>query len=332
MGYVMRLLVSIFLILLNMFISLKTPYATVPDAIKGALARRNARVMMLAYKGEYPPTQEGVMALAISTFAKDFTITSTLNGYTVLDETATYVKVWVDEAITIRWGIDSQFGNVDIITLKKVAGGYVPSDIQWWADLREYLYSVKNLPQSMEPYKDLVSWNKKWIPMLMMVPSVMLTSTDMNNMPCNPPGSYTPSVAARWMLSHTYPIGSFKVPKWYSTYFKYFPGDDCANSVSQSLYCGGMKTDDLWHPYTPAWIYVPKLWEYLIHHGWHRVDCQKANVGDILLFDVNHSGTPEHATLITGKFHGIPLYTAHTSHKKNMPIPFGDMWWCYSRR
>lgn len=308
-----------------------SPVHRFANRLEYVLDMRNKTVEILARDHVYPDTQYGVMALGISAFASTFTLTSTINGYRVLEDTATHITVWVDEALTIHWKTDSKLGNVDIITFEKKGNDLVLSNLSWWADLREYLYERNDIPAGFNKYLDLPRWNKRWVPYLLMTPSVMLTATKMNDATCTPPETFTPSIAVRWMLTHTYPIGSFKVPMLYSTHFKYFPGDDCANSVSQALYCGGLKTDDKWRPYEAAWIYVPKFWEYIIHHGWRKVPCKEALPGDVLLFDVNRSGTPEHATLITGRVEGRPLYTAHTSHKWNMPVPLGDhgMWRCY---
>ena len=299
--------------------------------ISHALNMRNENVMDMALSHTYPDNQYGVMAMGISAFTPSFTLSSRVNGYRILEDTATHITVWVDESLTIHWKVDSSLGNVDIITFRKRGPMLSVESIRWWADMREYLYEIPSLPEYMKKYLDLPMWNKQWVPYLLMTPSIMLTATQMNAESCKPPRQYTPSVAVAWMLSHTYPIGSFRIPMLYSTHFKYFPGDDCVNSVSQSLYCGGMKTSTTWHPYTAQWIYVPKFWEYIIRHGWRRIPCTDAIPGDVLLFDVNLSGTPEHATLITGKVGKRPLYSGHTSHKSNMPVPLGngDMWQCY---
>lgn len=323
-----KLILSFFISIVMGFFSLNQVYV----ALEYALNMRNSAVKEIAASHKYPDSQYGVMALGISAFTPSFTIESKINGFTILQETSTSITVWVDETVTIRWESVSQFGNVDVVVLRKIEGGVVPNSIEWWADLREYLYEYENLPDVFYKYRDLVSWNKKWLPYLMMTPSVVFTATSFNDIPCRPPQVYMPEKAVEWMVKHTYPAGSFMWPVNYSSHFKYFPGDDCVNALSQSLYCGGMKSDDLWYPYSAAWIYVPKFWRYIVDHGWKQIPCKDANPGDVLLFDVNLSGTPEHATLITGTIEQRPLYSSHTSSKLNMPVPLGDnsMWQCYT--
>ncbi len=324
-----RLILSFIMSLLMGFLGSFSPPLTF--YIDRALVMRNQKVMMLAQEGRFPDSEYGVIAMGMTAFTPTFTLTSSVNGYRILEDTPTHTTVWVDEALTIHWKTDSRLGNVDIMVFGKEGNRLHLLSMRWWADMREYLYERDDLPPYMEKYKDIVSWNKEWVSYLNMTPSVSFTSTSLNPEPCKRPHVFSPQVAASWLKSHTKPIGSFRVPAGYSALFKYFPGDDCANSVSQSLYCGGMKTDTLWHPYTSQWIYVPKMWEYLVRSGWKRIPCKDGDVGDILLFDVNRSGTPEHATLITGKAGGRPLYSGHTSHKIDMPVPLGssDMWWCF---
>jgi len=312
--------VSVIVLLVSLLLSVLQPvqvyFPDITTLARWVLQNRDALVKD-GISGQYAVMRRGMDV----TFGTSSRLYSSLNGWRILDVEGNTATVWLDVSDWFLWsGGRSAAGDVVLMRLRKVGGLWFPQELSWWIDLREYQLDRFNP-------SDLVSWNRHWLPYLMLTPAVRLVDASPADVRCNSGGEYDGRIAASFMLGHTYPVGSFKWGlRWQPVNY---PGDDCANSVSYSLMCGGMKPDGEWRPGKAAWIYVPALWRYLIHQGWRRIPCEDADVGDVLLFDVNQSGTPEHATLITGKVRGVPLYSGHTSQKVNMPVPKGHLWMCY---
>ncbi len=309
----------VFILMLMVLISLwHPPGGNLPDITplaRWVLQMRDVRVMASA-TGQYSVMKRGMdRAFGVSS-----RLYSSLNGWRILEVGEDTATVLLDVADWFLWdGGKSGAGDVVLMRLRRLGVFWLPEGISWWVDLREY---------QLDRFSpgDIVSWNKRWLPYLMLTPSVRLVDIPPGDVVCSNDG-YDGEIAAAFMLAHTYPIGSFTWGmRWEPVNY---PGDDCANSVSYSLMCGGMRPDEEWKPGEAAWIYVPSFWRYMKMHGWRRIPCEEADVGDVLLFDVNQSGVPEHATLITGRVGGVPLYSGHTSQKVNMPVPKGSLWMCY---
>jgi len=94
----------------------------------------------------------------------------------------------------------------------------------------------------------------------------------------------------------------------YSTYYC----NDCANYVSQALAYGGMATTETWRPYTPAWINVTYLGNYIIGQGFgFYTSSSLLGLGDLGIIP----GT--HIVMVSAL---NPLrYSGHTSDRLNYP-------------
>ncbi|MEL7568988.1 MAG: amidase domain-containing protein [Eubacteriaceae bacterium] len=122
-------------------------------------------------------------------------------------------------------------------------------------------------------------------------------------------------------------------------------GQDCANFVSQCLYSGGMPINGNWYSYkmddcffycgdvTITWSRAPEQYAYYkkseficknisIKSISDIKDAIKEGVqaGDLIYFDNDIDGTPDHAAMISKVDSGMIYYTAHTFARYNQPL------------
>jgi hypothetical protein len=92
--------------------------------------------------------------------------------------------------------------------------------------------------------------------------------------------------------------------------FKYLPGVDCADFVSQTLLARGWKMNSRWHNYggwrmSPAWISSTALRGYIASLGRRTAtelnDSQRryVKVGDVAQFDWDRSGDRDHTAVVS---------------------------------
>ena len=88
-------------------------------------------------------------------------------------------------------------------------------------------------------------------------------------------------------------------------------GGDCMNFVSQTLFARGWQMTDNWYSYdggtrfTSAWVYVPTFDNWLRTEAPNGVEYvpfeqrDRLKVGDIVVFDFNNNGTPDHIQIVS---------------------------------
>lgn len=88
-------------------------------------------------------------------------------------------------------------------------------------------------------------------------------------------------------------------------------GGDCMNFVSQTLFARGWQMTDNWFSYdggtdfSSAWVYVPTFDSWLRSKAPNGVeympyeDRDRLKVGDIVVFDFNNNGTPDHIQIVS---------------------------------
>lgn len=88
-------------------------------------------------------------------------------------------------------------------------------------------------------------------------------------------------------------------------------GGDCMDFVSQTLVARGWATTDEWYNdaqegWAPAFVDVPAFDDWLSSHpelGAVRLDGSQRDqlkIGDIVMFDWNNDGSPDHAQVVSG--------------------------------
>lgn len=146
--------------------------------------------------------------------------------------------------------------------------------------------------------------------------------------PKKPQQKYDRQKAVKWALDNVNTAPRFK--------------QDCTWYVSQALWKGGLPESDLWKSSNkPFWFNPPKasananeFKEYLVNKAkyatirelsWSQNDVPEAEVGDIILYDLNEpdgdagpvDGFVDHAVIITGFSGKYPLVSGHTNAVRN---------------
>jgi len=134
---------------------------------------------------------------------------------------------------------------------------------------------------------------------------------------------------------------------WYgrfnTKYAKY--KSDCSNFVSQCLYAGGISMTRNWfsykNPSTPNGFFVSYSWRVVENQYRHfrysgycrgKLTISRKTIfqalskgvrkGDIMFFDKDGNGVPDHATLITFVTRWMLFYTAHIKPRWNKPVTY----------
>lgn len=146
--------------------------------------------------------------------------------------------------------------------------------------------------------------------------------------PKKPQQKYDRQKAVKWALDNVNTTPRFE--------------QDCTWYVSQALWKGGLPESDLWKSSNkPFWFKPPKasananeFKEYLVNKAkyatirelsWSQNDVPEAEVGDIILYDLNEpgghagpvDGFVDHAVIITGFSGKYPLVSGHTNAVRN---------------
>ncbi len=116
--------------------------------------------------------------------------------------------------------------------------------------------------------------------------------------------------------------------------YAYYPGNDCANFVSQTLHARGFPLTASWRPGAAGWISSTRLRADLIASGRAKeypdtpANRAKVRVGDVIQFDWDRNGDRDHSGVVTRIMRtsdgpiGI-FYSAHTDarppHANNSP-------------
>jgi hypothetical protein len=124
-------------------------------------------------------------------------------------------------------------------------------------------------------------------------------------------GTITRSTDTRVLAQIAYAKAHYKSPN--KAKFGDFGGTDCVNFTSQTLRARGWKMDSGWwfssgssgKRYSHSWISTIFMREYLLAHPqratllpWQQRD--KVRAGDIVEFDWDSSGNPDHMAIVSG--------------------------------
>jgi hypothetical protein len=125
----------------------------------------------------------------------------------------------------------------------------------------------------------------------------------------------------------------------YNPLFRYFPGADSANFVSQALWAGGMpmevtgRRDQGWWYLGPneqwsySWAVVHSLRWYLEGSGraQRHQEAKELEIGDVILYDWDGDDVWQHAVLVIGfDPAGEPLVAAHSAPAWGRPWRYTD--------
>jgi hypothetical protein len=118
---------------------------------------------------------------------------------------------------------------------------------------------------------------------------------------------------------------------FYNPAYSAYACDDCANHVSQAIHAGGIPYDSLWYPGVPTWACVDgcgenpqddDLFSYMLsHYCFLSRSGIYAIPGSAALFDWNHNGSPDHATMVVYNDGYTLTFSAHTGDKKEYLLP-----------
>ncbi len=122
-------------------------------------------------------------------------------------------------------------------------------------------------------------------------------------------------------------------------------GQDCANFVSQCLYSGGIPKNGNWYSYkmddcffycgdaTITWSRAPEQYAYFKKSEYHYKNFLIQNIsnikdaikegikaGDLIYFDNDIDGAPDHAAIISKVDSRMVFYCAHTFSRYNQPL------------
>lgn len=115
--------------------------------------------------------------------------------------------------------------------------------------------------------------------------------------------------AQRWVYQYA-DGGSY--PQYYNKDYPYYPGNDCANFVSQAIAAGGVTTDNTWQSGSYAWINVNGLYSYMVNNGifFRSNNRYKAFAGSIMAFT-----NQQHCGLVTLNDTVTMKFCAHTNDR-----------------
>lgn len=118
---------------------------------------------------------------------------------------------------------------------------------------------------------------------------------------------------------------------FYNSEYSAYSCDDCANYVLQAIHAGGIPYDSLWYPGVPTWTCVDgcgdnppanNLFSYMLsHYCFLSRDSIYAIPGSAALFDWDHSGSPDYATMVVYNDGYTLTFSAHTGDKKEYLLP-----------
>ena len=122
----------------------------------------------------------------------------------------------------------------------------------------------------------------------------------------------------------------FPLPKWPDGKYKQLACYNCADYISQSMYNGGMWTDDYWNPsnrLTGApdgkwyWTYVPDLkwWFWAERCDWYASTYNNTQSGDVIIWP-----NDEHIAMIDYSNNSTKKFAAHTNDRKQHPYSSTD--------
>lgn len=132
----------------------------------------------------------------------------------------------------------------------------------------------------------------------------------------SPRGTYNPLAAVRYARKY-----ALNYNPEYNSYGGI--GGDCTNYISQCIKAGGIRTTNVWKPYSHPWIRVNELYYYLLRNG-NGVDITKNKsypIGSIIQFFSNKKGYYSHSGIITESLaNGDYLYCCHSYDKLDFPL------------
>ncbi len=108
--------------------------------------------------------------------------------------------------------------------------------------------------------------------------------------------------------------------------YKSYPGVDCANFVSQSLYAGGMPKNSKWYPASYSWINVSGAIANFKNYGTFMT-ANNSNVlkGNPVYYDWNSNGVYDHTAICVGtNSSGTPIVDAHTGDHYHVTWQLGS--------
>jgi len=122
----------------------------------------------------------------------------------------------------------------------------------------------------------------------------------------------------------------FPLPKWSDGIYRELACYNCADYVSQSMYNGGMWTDDYWNPSTRLtgapdgkwyWTYVPHLkwWFWAVRGDWYGATYDNTQWGDVIIWP-----NDAHIAMIDYSSNSIKKFAAHTNDRKQHPYYSSD--------